>query len=162
MPSFDIVNKVPIQEVDNTVNNTRKEVENRYDFRGQHTEIVFDRKESRIRLVAADNMKMNAVREMLTRHAIKRGLDPKVLDFQRPETTTLGQVKMDIRLREGIDREAAKGIVKEIKNLRLRVQPAIQDDQIRVSGKSRDDLQKVIQHLKSKNLDQPLQFVNMR
>lgn len=162
MPSFDIVNKVNIQEVDNTVNNTRKEVETRYDFRGLHTEIVFDRKESRIRLVATDKMKMNAVKEMLTRHAIKRGLNPKILDFQRPEATSLGHLKMEIRLKEGIGRDAAKGIVQEIKNLKLKVQPAIQDDQIRVSGKKIDELQKVIQHLKSRNLDQPLQFVNMR
>lgn len=162
MPSFDIVNKIDAQEVDNTVNNTRKEVENRYDFRGQHTEITFDRKENKINLTAPDNMKMNAVREMLIRHAIKRGLNPKILDFQQPEGTSRGYLKMDIVLKEGINKETAKSIVKEIKKLGLKVQPAIQDDQIRVTSKKIDELQSVIKFLKSKDLDIPLQFVNMR
>ena len=162
MASFDIVSKYDAQEVDNAVNNTRKEVENRYDFRGLHTEITFDRKGGTIRLVAADRMKLNAVKEMLTRHAVKRGLEPGIFDFQRSESTSMGQVKMDVPLKEGISKDQAKAIVKEIKSLKLKVQPAIQQDQVRVTAKKIDDLQSVIKHLKTTKLDLPLQFVNMR
>lgn len=162
MPSFDIVNKIDAQEVDNAVNNTRKEVENRYDFRGLHTEIAFNRKENNIHLVVADKMKLNAVREMLTRNFIKRKISPKALDFRKIEGTSHGHVKMDVNLLEGIDRDKAKEIVKIIKGLKLKIQPTIQDDQVRVSGKKIDDLQSVIQHLKNKDLGIPLQFVNMK
>lgn len=162
MPSFDIVNKINAQELDNAVNNTLKEVDSRYDFRGLHTEVAFNRKENSIRMVAGDSMKMNALKEMLTRNAIKRGLSPKVLQFKSTEGTSKGYVKMDITIKEGIDRDTAKAIVKEIKGLNLKVQPAIQDDQIRVTGKKIDDLQTVIGYLKSLDLDVPLQFVNMK
>lgn len=162
MPSFDIVNKVNAQELDNTVNNTLKEVQNRYDFRGLHTEITLNKSDQLIHMVAGDAIKMKAMQEMLTRHAIKRGISPKTLEFNPTEGTSKGHVKMDIAIKEGIDREMAKKIVKEIKNLKLKVQPAIQDDQVRVTGKKIDDLQAVIRHLKSMDLDVPLQFVNMK
>ena len=162
MPSFDIVNKIDAQEVDNAVNNTRKEVENRYDFRGLHTEITYNRKENNIHLVAAEEMKLNAIKEMLSRNFVKRKISPKVLDFQKPEGTSQGHLKMDVALKEGISKEKAREIVKEIKNLKLKVQPAIQDDQVRVTGKKIDDLQDVIRHLKSKDFGIPLQFVNMK
>lgn len=162
MPSFDIVNKVNSQEIDNAVNNTKKEVETRYDFRGLHTEVTFNRKEHTIHLVVADEMKMNALREMLTRNFIKRKISPKVLDFQKREGTSQGHLKMNVKLKEGINREQAKEIVKAIKNLKLKVQPAIQDDQVRVTGKKIDDLQEVIQYLKGKDFGIPMQFVNMK
>lgn len=162
MPSFDIVNKIDAQEVDNAVNNTRKEVQNRYDFRGLHTKIIFNRKENNIHLVAAEEMKLNAIKEMLTRNFVKRKISPKVLDFKKAEGTSQGHLKMDVNLQEGISKEKAKEIVKAIKNLKLKVQPAIQDDQVRVTGKKIDDLQEVIRHLKSKDLGIPLQFVNMK
>ncbi len=162
MPSFDIVNKIDAQEIDNAVNNTRKEIETRYDFRGLHTEITFNRKENNIHLVAAEQMKLNAVKEMLVKNFIKRKISPKVLDFQKAEGTSQGHLKMDVKLQEGISKEKAKEIVKTIKNMKLKVQPAIQDDQVRVTGKKIDDLQEVIQHLKNKDLGIPLQFVNMK
>ena len=162
MPSFDIVNKVDTQEVDNAVNNTKKEVQNRYDFRGTNTEITFNRQENLIQIVAPDEMKMNAVKEMLTRNFAKRGISPKVLDYQKPEGTSHGHLKMQVNLQEGITKEQAKQIVKSIKDLKLKVQPAIQDDQVRVTGKKIDDLQEVIQNLKSKDFGIPLQFVNMK
>lgn len=162
MPSFDIVNKIDAQEIDNAVNNTKKEVDSRYDFRGLHTEITFTRKENNIHLVAAEQMKLNAVKEMLIKNFVKRKISPKVLDFQKPEGTSQGHLKMDVKLQEGISKEKAKEIVKIIKNMKLKVQPAIQDEQVRVSGKKIDDLQEVIRHLKSKDLGIPLQFVNMK
>lgn len=162
MPSFDIVNEIDTQEVDNAVNNTQKEVSTRYDFRGLHTEVEFVKNENRIDLVAAESMKLKAVKDMLIKHFIKRGLEPKALEFGKEEGSAQGHVKMSGTIKEGIDRETAKKIVKEIKNLKLKVQPAIQDDQVRVTGKKIDDLQEVIRHLKSKNFGIPLQFVNMK
>jgi uncharacterized protein YajQ (UPF0234 family) len=162
MPSFDIVNKIDAQEVDNAVNNTQKEVQNRYDFRGLNTEINFNRKEGNIQLVVADEMKLQAVKEMLSRNFAKRKINPKVLDFQKPEGTSHGHIKMSVQLKEGISKETAKQIAKEIKNMKTKVQPAIQDNQVRVTGKKIDDLQAVIQHLKSKDFGIPLQFVNMK
>lgn len=162
MPSFDIVNEINAQEVDNAINNTQKEVTTRYDFKGLHTEIEFHKKENRIHLVAAESMKLQAVKDMLIKHFIKRGLEPKALEYGTEEGTSQGHVKMDVTIKEGIDRETAKKIVKEIKNLKLKVQPAIQDNQVRVSGKKIDDLQEVIRHLKTKSFGIPLQFVNLK
>lgn len=162
MASFDIVNEINAQEVDNAVNNTVKEVSTRYDFRGLHTEVEFAKKENRIDIVAAESMKLKAVKDMLIKHFIKRNLEPKVLEYGTEEGTSQGHVKMSVSIKEGIDRETAKKIVKEIKNLKLKVQPAIQDNQVRVSGKKIDDLQEVIQHLKRKDFGIPLQFVNMK
>lgn len=162
MPSFDIVNKLDPQEVDNAVNNTRKEVENRYDFRGLNTEITYNRKDDTIQLVVADEMKLQAVKEMLTRNFAKRNISPKVLDFQQTEGTSHGHLKMQVNLKTGISRETAKQITKTVKNLKLKVQPSIQDDQVRVTGKKIDDLQAVIQNLKKKDFGIPLQFVNIK
>ncbi|MGF1669749.1 MAG: YajQ family cyclic di-GMP-binding protein [Balneolaceae bacterium] len=162
MPSFDIVNQIDAQEIDNAVNNTLKEVSTRYDFRGLHTEVNFDRKENKIDIQAAESMKLQAVREMLNKHFVKRGLKPQVMEFGKAEGSSSGAVKVSAAIKEGIDRETAKKIVKTIKDTKLKVQPAIQDDQVRVSGKKIDDLQEVIQVLKSKDFGIPLQFINMR
>jgi len=162
MPSFDIVNQVDAQEVDNAVNNTLKEVSTRYDFRGLDTEVEFVKKENRIDIVAAESMKLQAVRDMLIKHFVKRNLEPKVLEFGEMQGSSSGAVKISAKIKEGIDRETAKKIVKEIKATKLKVQPAIQDDQVRVTGKKIDDLQEIISVLKSKKFPVPLQFVNMK
>ena len=162
MASFDIVNEINAQEVDNAVNNTLKEVSTRYDFKGLHSEVVFHKKENRISMVAAESMKMKAMKEMLIKNFIKRGMEPKALEYGEEEGTSQGHVKMNVTIKEGIDKETAKKIVKEIKNLKLKVQPAIQDEQVRVTGKKIDDLQEVIQHLKAKSFGIPLQFTNMK
>ncbi len=162
MASFDIVNEINAQEVDNAVNNTLKEINTRYDFRGLTTEVNYQKKENRIHLIAAESMKMQAVKEMLIRNFVKRGIDSKVLEFGTEEGTSHGAVKMDVILKEGIDRETAKKIVKEIKDQKMKVQPQIQDNQVRVTSKKIDDLQAVIQHLKGKDMGVPLQFVNFK
>lgn len=162
MASFDIVNEINAQEVDNAVNNTLKEINTRYDFRGLHTEVTYHKNENRIHLVAAESMKMKAVKEMIIKNFVKRGIDSKVLDFGDEEGTSQGHLKLDVALKEGIDRETAKKIVKEIKNMKLKVQPQIQDNQVRVTGKKIDDLQAVIAHLKSKDMGVPLQFTNLK
>jgi len=162
MPSFDAVSQVDLQEVDNAVNNTKKELDNRYDFRGSKTVIEFNKKEKNIHISTEDTMKMQAITDILMGKAVKRNLDPRCLKFEDVQPGAVGTVKRDIKIREGIEKEMAQKIVKLIKETKLKVQPAIQDDQVRVTGKSIDDLQTVIQMLKAKELEIPLQFVNMK
>ncbi|MFP6597647.1 MAG: YajQ family cyclic di-GMP-binding protein [Candidatus Hydrogenedentota bacterium] len=162
MPSFDIVNKVDLQEVDNALNNAKKQIATRYDFRGSKTQITFDKNTKVIRASTSDSMKMKAVEEMLNVALVRRGVDPKTLDMKDEEATSKGGVRRDILLREGIEKETGKKIVKLIKEQKLKVQAQIQDEQVRVTGKKIDDLQEVIAMLKGKDLDVPLQYVNMK
>lgn len=162
MPSFDVVSKVDLQEVDNAVNNTLKEVANRYDFRGSKTELTFDRKEKKLHMLAADKMKMDALKEMFLQKAVKRGLEIKTFDFEEPTPTSGGALKRDVKLREGIEQQLAKKMVATIKQSKIKVQASIQGDEVRVQGKQIDDLQAVMQMLKGEDYDTPLQFVNMK
>ncbi|NJB69079.1 hypothetical protein GGQ74_002773 [Desulfobaculum xiamenense] len=163
MPSFDIVNQVDMQEIDNAVNNVVKEVATRYDFRGVTTEITLNKKDKNIHVVTGDEMKIKAIREMLISHFVRRKVDPKCLQFKDFEPTSMGQLKQDIAIEEGISKETAQKIVKLIKDMKLKkIQPAIQDDQVRVTAKQIDDLQAVIQMLNEQELDVALQYVNMK
>lgn len=162
MPSFDVVNKVDLQEVDNAVNNVKKEVETRYDFRGTTTEISLDKGNKRLSILAADELKMKAVAEMLKTHFLRRKVDPQVLEFKDPEPTSKGALKREVIFKEGIEKDLAKKMVKDIKASKLKVQTQIQDDQLRVTGKKLDDLQSVIAMLRDGNYGIPLQFVNMK
>ena len=162
MPSFDVVNRVEMQEMDNAINNVKKEVETRYDFRGTTTEISLDKGNNRISILAGDEMKMKAIAEMLSNHCIRRKIDPKCLEYKDIEPTSKGAVKRDVTIQEGIKKETAQKMVKDIKAMKLKVQPAIQEDQLRITGKKIDDLQDVIAFLKEKDYGVPLQFVNMK
>jgi hypothetical protein len=156
------VNQIDAQEIDNALNNTRKTIATRYDFRGSETTIDFDKKIKIIKVTTDDSMKMRAVEDMLNQNFSKRGINPKALDKKDEEPSAKGGVRKDILLKEGIDKETAKKIVKMIKDTKLKVQPQIQDEQVRVNGKKIDDLQEIIQVLKGKNLEIPLQFINMK
>jgi hypothetical protein len=160
MPSFDIVSEVESQEVDNAVNQTRKEVAQRYDFKGTQTEIELDKNE--IRLTSDDDYKVKAVVEVLQSKIVRRGISPKALAYGKIEPAAGGRAKQTITVQHGIETEKARQIVKLIKDRKLKVQAQIQGDQVRVSGKKRDDLQAVIKVLKEQDLDLPLQFVNFR
>lgn len=162
MPSVDIVNQVDLQEVDNAIGNTQKDVARRYDFRSATTEITLDKREKRIHLLTGDEMKMEALRDMLVENMAKRKVSGKTLNFGKVENTSHGNVKRDVTIRDGIDKDQARQIVKLIKDQKLKVQPAIQDNQVRVTGKKIDDLQAVMQMLREANLPVPLQFVNMK
>lgn len=162
MPSFDVVSKVDLQEVDNVVNNVKKEVETRYDFRGSNTELNFDKGATNISIVSSDDMKMRAIQEMLLANCVRRKVDPKFLEFEKIEPTSKGMVKRTVAVRDGISKEIAQKIVKKIKASKLKVQAAIQDDQVRVTAKKIDDLQSVIQLLREDDCGVPLQYVNMR
>jgi cyclic-di-GMP-binding protein len=162
MPSFDVVNKIDLQEVDNAINNTKKEVNTRYDFRGTNTEVSFDKKEKKLSFATADDFKMKALKEMFIGNCVKRGLDTKSFKYGEVEPTTKGHVKMAVDIQEGIEKDIARKIVKLIKDQKMKVQAAIQDEQVRVTAKKIDDLQTVIQLLKDADLDIPLQYVNMK
>lgn len=162
MPSFDIVNKVDLQEVDNALNNTRKMTQTRYDFRGSKTEIELNRKDSKISILTEDSMKMKAIENELIANLVKRKVDAKSVKFGDPERAAGDMVKLDAEILAGIDKETARSIVKMIKETKMKVQAAIQEDQVRVTAKKIDDLQSVIALMKEKDLGVPLQYINMR
>jgi uncharacterized protein YajQ (UPF0234 family) len=162
MPSFDIVNKIDMQEADNAINNAKKEIATRYDLRQSRSEVDLDRKEGKIKVLAADEMKLKAIREIIITQLVRRKIESKGLHFADHEPTSQGHLKCDGTFRQGIDKDTARKIVKLVKDTKMKVQAAIQDDQVRVTGKKIDDLQSVIAMLKEKDLEIPLQFVNMK
>jgi hypothetical protein len=162
MPSFDIVSRVDLQEVDNAVNITKKAILSRYDFRNSKTEITLDKKEKKIEVTTEDDMKLRAVQDALIENLVKRRVDRKFLDLKTAEPAAQGMLRREIAIKEGVDPETARSIIKTIKDRKLRVQTAIQDNQVRVTGKKIDDLQEVIQMLRSSQMPIPLQFINMQ
>ncbi len=160
MPSFDIVSKLDLQEVDNAVNQARKEVATRFDFRGSKSRIDWDHKQ--INLVADDEFKMKSLVDIVIEKAVRRQLDRRALDIGKVEEAGGGLAKCEIKLKQGVPVETAREIVKQIKDAKLKVQAQIQEDQVRVSGKKRDDLQQAIALVKAKGYDLPLQFINFR
>lgn len=162
LPSFDIVNKIDMQEIDNAVNMTKKMISTRYDFRKSKTELSLNRNEQRINLLTEDNMKLQAVESELASNLARRGIDLKALSYGDVEKAAQDMLRREITVREGIDTEEARKIVKLIKGMKIKVQAAIQDQQVRVTAKKIDDLQAVINMLKQEDMGIPLQFVNMR
>ncbi|MBE7414018.1 MAG: YajQ family cyclic di-GMP-binding protein [Deltaproteobacteria bacterium] len=161
MPSFDIVSKTDVQEVDNAVNQATKEMEQRYDFKGSKSEIKWEKKDD-ITVMADDDGKLRSVLDILQTKLVKRGVSLKSLEYGKVEDASGSMKKQVLKIRQGIPSEKAKEITKLVKDLKLKVQTQIMDDQIRVTGKKIDDLQEAIQALKAKDMDISLQFVNMR
>ena len=160
MPSFDAVSEVDHQEVDNAVNQTIKEIIQRYDFKGSKTEIKLDK--NNIHVVSDNETKMKAVVEILQTKAMRRGIDIKSLSIGKIEPGAGQLVKCDIKVLEGIETEKAKKLTQAIKESKLKVQAQIQDNQVRVTGKKRDDLQEAITLLREGDFGIPLQFKNFR
>ncbi|MBX7149406.1 YajQ family cyclic di-GMP-binding protein [bacterium] len=162
MPSFDISSEVNLQEIDNAVNQTVKEILARYDFKGSKSTIEFDKTKKIIKYLAEDDYKMGAIYDMLQSKVHKRGISLKSLK-KGDITDAGGQMKRcEITLVMGIETEKAKEITKIIKESKLKVQAQIQDEKVRVTGKKRDDLQDVMALLRGKEFDIPLQFGNFR
>lgn len=159
--SFDIVSKVDLQEVTNAVQQTIKEINQRFDLKGTNCKVEWDNIET-ITLHAHDDMKIKNVFLILQEKFIKRGITPKALNVGKIEPALGGTVKQEIKIRQGIDKEYAKKINTIIKNLKIKVNSQVQDDQIRVAGKNKDDLQTVIKTLREAELDIELQFINYR
>ncbi len=160
MPSFDIVSELNLQEVDNAVNQSRKEVDGRYDFKGSKAEIQWDHKE--IVFVAEDEYKIEAMKSILQTKLHRRGLDIKGFEFGKIEVAGGRQLKQKVTLNQGIDKELAKEIILLVKESKLKVQTQITDEKVRVTSKSIDELQAVMQLLKGTSFKLPLQFNNMR
>ncbi|MDL1872207.1 YajQ family cyclic di-GMP-binding protein [Deltaproteobacteria bacterium PRO3] len=160
MPSFDAVSEVDHQEVDNAVNQATKEIQQRYDFKGTKTELKLDK--NNIHVVSDNETKMKAVIEILQTKAMRRGIDIKSLSVGKIEPAGGQLVKCDVKVLEGIETEKAKKLTAAIKDSKLKVQAQIQDNQVRVTGKKRDDLQEAIALLKGQDFGIPLQFKNFR
>jgi uncharacterized protein YajQ (UPF0234 family) len=162
MASFDIVNKVDAQLLDNAINVARKEILNRFDFHGSKSEINYDKKNLSLQVLSENEMRMEAITDAIRSRMIKQHLNPLCLDFGKDVIASGNMIRKDIKVREGIDKEVAKKIVKDIKDSKLKVQASIMDDQVRVTAKKIDDLQAVIALMRSGNYELPLQFVNMK
>lgn len=162
MPSFDIVSKVDAQALDNAVNVTTKEITNRFDFKGAHVVINFDKKEFLVKLETDDDMKMRQLIDVLINRAHKQGIAPEAFDASKEGAQSGKAWKKEVKVRNGLAQEDAKKIVRLIKDAGLKVQASINDDLVRVTGKKIDDLQAVIQLCKTAGLGIPLQYLNMR
>lgn len=160
--SFDVVSKVDLQEVDNAMNQARKEIIQRYDFKGSKSSIDLKQKEMEIVLISDDDFKMKAVVDILQSKFVKRSVPLKALTYGAVEPAAGSTVRQVIKLQNGIDKENAKLITKMIKDSKLKVQAQIMDDQVRVSGKSKDDLQSVMTLLRQAELKFAVQFTNYR
>jgi len=160
MPSFDIVSRVDMAEVDNALAGVMREISTRFDFKGSQSSVK--REEAALTVVADDALKLKQMQELLKGHLTRRKVDAGVLDFGEPEKAAGNTLRQTVKLRQGIDRELAKKLVQSIKDSKLKVQASIQGDEIRVSGKKRDDLQAAMAGIRALKLKQPLQFVNFR
>jgi uncharacterized protein YajQ (UPF0234 family) len=162
MPSFDIVSKLDHQTLDNVLNTARREIINRFDFRNTKTEIDFNKKDLIISLLTEDDMRMKSIIDVIRGRMAKQHLDPSCLDVGKDIYASGNMVKKDIRVKEGIDKDTARKIIKDIKDSNLKVQAQLMDDMLRVNGKKIDDLQNVIALVRQKSYELPLQFVNMK
>ena len=160
MPSFDIVSKTEITEVDNALAGMRREIETRFDFKG--SKCTIERKDNALTIVADDDLKLKQMHELLKTYMTRRKLDAGALEFKDVEKASGNTVRQVVDVKQGIDQALAKKIVKAIKDSKMKVQASIQGDELRVTGKKRDDLQEAIALVKGLKIDQPLQYVNFR
>ncbi|MFI4948632.1 MAG: YajQ family cyclic di-GMP-binding protein [Alphaproteobacteria bacterium] len=160
MPSFDIVSRVDIAEVDNALAGINREIATRFDFKG--SKCTISRNESEIAVVADDELKLKQVHELLKVHLTRRKVEPGALDYKNPEKAAGNTVRQTIALRQGIDADLARRLVREIKDRKLKVQAAVQGGELRITGKKRDDLQDAIALVRGLKIEQPLQYLNFR
>jgi uncharacterized protein YajQ (UPF0234 family) len=158
--SFDVVSKTDMQEILNAIQQAQKELANRFDFKGSKSEIDF--KDEEIVLLSDDEGKLRSLKEMVESKLVKRKVSLKAIDYQKLEQATLGTVRQKAKIVQGIESDKAKAIVKAIKDAKIKVQAAIQGDQVRVTGRSKDDLQRAINTIKENDFGIPLQFINYR
>ena len=160
MPSFDVVSRTELAEVDNAIQGAMREIGTRYDFKG--SQCTIERAEETITLRADDDMKLRQMQELLRGYLARRKVEVGAFDFQKPESASGNTLRQTVLIKQGIERELAQKIVKAIKEAKLKVQAAIQGDELRISGKKRDDLQDAIALIKRQDIEQPLQYVNFR
>ena len=160
MPSFDIVSRLDLAEVDNAIAAINREIATRFDFKG--SKCAVERNEGEIALVADDDLKLKQLHELLKVHLTRRKVEPGALDYQKPEKAAGNTLRQTIVLRQGIDAATAKQLVREIKDCKHKVQAAVQGGELRITGKKRDDLQAAIALIRGLKIEQPLQYVNFR
>ncbi|MBM3585433.1 MAG: YajQ family cyclic di-GMP-binding protein [Alphaproteobacteria bacterium] len=160
MPSFDIVSKVEMNEVDNAISGVVREIGQRFDFKGSHCTV--ERKDADVTMIADDETKLRQMQELLRVHMTRRKVEHQALSFGEAAKAAQGRLRQVVTVRQGIDRELAKSIVQSIKGTKLKVQVAVQGDELRVSGKKIDELQDAIAHVRGLGIEQPLQYVNFR
>lgn len=160
MPSFDIVSRLDMAEVDNALAGLMREVSTRYDFKDSKSSVT--RQESNLLILADDELKLRQLHELLKMHLTRRKVDAGALEFKPAEKASGNMQRQTVVLKQGVDRELAKRLVREIKDSGLKVQAAVQGEELRVTGKKRDDLQAAIALLRSLKIEQPLQYVNFR
>ncbi len=162
MPSFDIASKVDLQTLDNAMNTVKKEITNRFDFKGSHVSIELDKKNFTVKIEVETDMKMKQVIDIIISRSMKQGIDAAAFDFSKDAYPSGKTVKKEVPVRNGLKQDDAKKIVKLIKDAGLKVQAQIMDDIVRVTGKKIDDLQEVIAKCNGGNLGIPLQYTNMK
>ena len=162
MPSFDITSKTDAQLLDNSINVAKREILNRFDFRDSKSTVELNKKDLIINIATENDMRLRAIVDSIHSRMIKQGLDPRSLDESKEHYPSGPLIKKEIKVRQGIDKEASKKIFKDIKDSKIKVTAQIMDDIIRVSGKKIDDLQAIISLCRKGNYDIPLQFVNMK
>ena len=160
MPSFDVVSKTDLMEVDNAINGVRREIQTRFDLKGTRSDISRD--DNTLTMTADDTMKLRQLEDLLRSYLVRRKLDTTAFDFQEPQEASGGSIRQNISIKQGIDSDMGRKISKAVKGTKIKVQVAIQGTELRVSGKTRDDLQSTIKFIKEMELDQPLQYVNFR
>lgn len=162
MPSFDIASKVDLQVLDNAINTVKKEIQNRFDFKDSHVNIDLNKKDYKLMVEADSDMKMKQIIDVIISRGMKQGIDSNAFDFSKDAYPSGKIVKKEVSVRNGLKQEDAKKIVKMIKDNGFKVQAAIMDNIIRVTGKKIDDLQEVIAKCRTENFGIPLQFENMK
>ena len=160
MPSFDVVSRLDLAEVDNAIAGMDREIATRFDFKGSKCSVK--REEAAINLVADDDLKLKQLHELLKVHLTRRTVDPAALDFKPAEKASGNAIRQAVALRQGVDADLARKLVREIKDSKLKVQVAIQGAELRVTGKKRDDLQAAIAVFRAMKIEQPLQYLNFR
>ncbi len=160
MPSFDIVSKTDLAEVDNAIQGVVREIGTRFDFKGSKCSV--ERKDLLITLLADDDMKLRQMQELMKGYMVRRKLEASALEFKDPQAASGNTLRQEVTIKQGIDQTLAKRIVKEIKDSKMKVQVSIQGDELRVSGKKKDDLQDAIAFVRAMKIEQPLQYQNFR
>ena len=160
MPSFDVVSSPDIQEIDNAINNTKREVDNRFDFKNTNSSI--ERSDFSITIETTDNTKLSQFNDILKNNIVRRKIDPKFIHVKSTETASGNRVRQFIDILNGISKEDAKKITNLVKTSKAKVQASINGDEVRITGKKRDDLQSMIELLKTSDIKIPLQFQNFR
>ena len=160
MPSFDVVSSPDLQEIDNAINNTKREVDNRFDFKDTNSTI--DRSEYSITIETADNSKLNQFNEIFKNNIVRRKIDPKFIHVKSTETASGNRVRQFVDILNGISKEDAKKITNLVKSSKMKVQASIQGEEVRITGKKRDELQAMIDLLKQSDIGLPLQYQNFR